>query len=180
MKGIQLKFDLPTVRLGLYAALAVCTFFVFVFCCARLNYTTTLHPSDSLNGGHRFHDPIVAELLFTSLLVMPWCGFMIYSIHKRYENKYISTFLAEVIVLSVIWLFWMVGTGIATSYWGSLGWCSHINACRILSALVAFCWLGWIALTALLSVTLLFVIANKAWREPVHGKWDPRQTVYQA
>ncbi|TFK19558.1 hypothetical protein FA15DRAFT_674325 [Coprinopsis marcescibilis] len=176
--GIQFKFDLPVLRIGLYAAFAVCSFFVFVFCCARLNYTTTLSRDDSLNNGRSFHDPVIPELLFTSLIAMPWAGFMIYSIHKRYENRYLSKFRDEIIGLAVIWLFWMVGTGIATSMWGSLGWCQHINACRILTALVAFCWLGWLALTALLGIALLFAIANNAFLEPLHGKWDPRQTIY--
>ncbi|EAU87463.1 hypothetical protein CC1G_02222 [Coprinopsis cinerea okayama7 len=180
MVSLKDKLDLPNIRMGLYAAFAVFSFFVFVFCCARLNYTTTLHSSDPLNGGRTFHDPVVAELLFTTLIAMPWSGFMIYTILKRYENRYVSKFREELIILGLIWLFWMVGTGIATSMWGSLGWCQHINACRVLTALVAFCWLGWLALTGLVGLTLLFVIANKAWLEPSHGKWDPRQTVYKA
>ncbi|TEB06453.1 hypothetical protein FA13DRAFT_1742944 [Coprinellus micaceus] len=123
-------------------------------------------------------DPVVAELLFSSLVSLPWCGFMIYSIHKRYENRYISKFRDEMIGLGFLWLFWMVGTGIATSTWVNIAWCQHINACRVLSALLAFAWLGWIALTALLAICLLFTIANHAFLEPLHGRWDPRQTVY--
>ena len=37
-----------------------------------------------------------------------------YSIYKRYENPYLSTFLGEIIGLSVLWLFWIVGTAIAS------------------------------------------------------------------
>ena len=37
-----------------------------------------------------------------------------YSIHKRYENPYLSTFLGEIIGLSVLWLFWIVGAAIAS------------------------------------------------------------------
>ena len=81
-------------------------------------------------------DPIVAELLFTVLITIPWCIFMyvsliyffffffrrlatfnfisMYSIHKRYENPYLSTFLGEIIGLSVLWLFWIVGAAIAS------------------------------------------------------------------
>ena len=83
-------------------------------------------------------DPIVVELLFTMLLTIPWSIFMsvhihpfsfiftqkknssMYSIHRRYENPYLSTFLGEVIGLSVLWLFWIVGAAIASvSFWPS-------------------------------------------------------------
>ena len=37
-----------------------------------------------------------------------------YSIYKRYENPYLSTFLGEIIGLSILWLFWIVGTAIAS------------------------------------------------------------------
>ena len=77
-------------------------------------------------------DPIVVELLFTMLLTIPWSIFMsvhlsflfhfthfflnssMYSIHRRDENPYLSTFLGEVIGLSVLWLFWIVGAAIAS------------------------------------------------------------------
>lgn len=58
--------------------------------------------------------------------------------------------------------------------WGALGFCQQFNACRVLSALVAFAWLGWLTLTLLLAFSLLFSIANKASREPLHGRWNPR------
>lgn len=176
--AVNMKFDLPIVRMGLYGALAVFSFLLFVLSCARLNYTLTLDPRDGLNGGRRFYDPVIAELLFTTLITMPWAGFMIFSIHKRYENKFVSKFRDEMIGLSIIWLFWMVGTGIATSMWSNLAGCQQYNACRVLSALLAFAWLGWIVLTALFGICLLFTIANHAFLEPLHGRWDPRQTVY--
>jgi len=40
--------------------------------------------------------------------------FSAFSIHKRYENRYISTFLAEIVGLAVLWLFWIGGAGAAT------------------------------------------------------------------
>ena len=178
MKNLSGKLDLPHIRLGLYVALLVFSFLVFILSCVRLGYTTNLPAGDSLNGGLRFHDPIVAELLFTSLIAMPWSGFMIYSIHKRYQNRFVGRFMEEIIGLAILWLFWMVGTAVATSIWPNLTWCSGFSQCRNLAALVAFCWLGWLVLTALLVITLIFVVVNKTWKEPLHGKWDPRQTVY--
>jgi hypothetical protein len=42
---------------------------------ARLHYTENLAPTDPLNGGHHFYDPIIAELLAASLLSMLWSTF---------------------------------------------------------------------------------------------------------
>ncbi|KAH6888238.1 hypothetical protein BKA70DRAFT_1121908 [Coprinopsis sp. MPI-PUGE-AT-0042] len=178
MKGLRGNLDLPHIRLGLYIALFIFSLFVFILSCVRLGYTTRISSNDPLNGGRPFHDPVVAELLFTSLIAMPWSAFVIYSIHKRYENRWVSRFREELVGLGILWLFWMVGTAIATSIWPNLSWCSSFSPCQVLSALLAFCWLGWIALTALLVITLIFVVVNKTWTEPLHGKWDPRQTIY--
>ncbi|KAH6873972.1 hypothetical protein BKA70DRAFT_1129458 [Coprinopsis sp. MPI-PUGE-AT-0042] len=182
MKGLRGKLDLPHIRLGLYIAL--------------VRHASL--PPKVLELILATIDPVVAELLFTGLIAMPWSEFVIYSIHKRYENRWVSRFREELVGLGILWLFWMVGTAIATvrihtstprstpssvprltliypysPIWPNLSWCSSFSPCQVLSALLAFCWLGWIALTALLVITLIFVVVNKTWTEPLHGKWDP-------
>ena len=42
---------------------------------ARIHYTENLSPYDPLNGGHHFYDPVIAELLVTSILAMLWSTF---------------------------------------------------------------------------------------------------------
>ena len=126
-----------------------------------------------------------------------------YSIYKRYENPYLSTFLGEIIGLSTLWLFWIVGTAIASvsdsflvgsyrnsflitlppldncqSMWGNIELCQTLEACRILSALLAFSWLGWLVLSLLLGFSLLFSFANKGFMDPLHGRWNPRESRY--
>jgi hypothetical protein len=44
--------------------------------------------------------------------------------------------------------------------------------------MLAFAWLGWITLTALLVLAGLFCVANKALNEPLHGRWDPRMSTF--
>jgi len=173
-----MQFDLPIFRIALYSALTFFSFILLCLCAARLNYTNHLNKGDPLNGGETFYDPVVAELLVTTLLTMPWCIFIAFSIHRRYENRYISTFLAEIVGLAVLWILWIAGAGAASNMWGSLSWCQQIEACRVLSALVAFSWLGWLTLTGLLGLSLLFSIANSALQEPLHGRWNPRQSQY--
>jgi len=173
-----MQFNLPLARIVLYCVLAFFSFVLFCICAARIDYTTHIHPKDPLNGRKRFHDPVVALLLVTTLATMPWSLFAAYTIHYRYEDTRISTFMVEAIAMSVLWLFWIVGSSIASSMWGNLAGCQQFSQCRLLSALVAMSWLGWIALTILLGFCLLFSIANRAFMEPLHGRWNPRDSVF--
>ena len=50
----------------------------------------------------------------------------------------------------------------------------------MLSALVAFAWLGWITLTLLLAFSLIFSIANKASSELMHGRWNPHASAFSS
>ncbi|KAF9484749.1 hypothetical protein BDN70DRAFT_849011 [Pholiota conissans] len=173
-----MQLDFPIIRMVLYGVLAFWSFILFCLAAARLNYTNHLPRGDPLNGGRSFYDPIVVEVLITTLMTMPFAVFIILSIHKRWEHPVVSTFLAEIVGLSVLWIFWIAGAAGTTSPWGNLGFCQQFEACRVLSALVAFAWLGWFTITALLAFSLLFSIANKAAFEPLHGRWNPRQSQY--
>ncbi|KAF8200198.1 hypothetical protein BJ912DRAFT_948260 [Pholiota molesta] len=173
-----MQLDFPIIRMGLYGLLTFWSFVLFCLAATRLNYTTHLPKGDPLNGGRPFYDPIVVEVLITTLMTMPFSIFIALSIHKRWEHPVVSTFLAEIVGLSVLWIFWIAGAAGTTNPWGALGWCQQFEACRVLSALVAFAWLGWLTLTALLAFSLLFSIANKAAFEPLHGRWNPRQSQY--
>ena len=62
--------------------------------------------------------------------------------------------------------------------WGNIEWCQTFEACRILSALLAFSWLGWLVLSLLLGFSLLFSFANKGFMDPSHGRWNPRESHY--
>lgn len=57
----------------------VLSFILFALTVSRIQYTTHLRPSDPLNHGVSFYDPIVVELLvcvLVILLVSPaWCVF---------------------------------------------------------------------------------------------------------
>lgn len=64
------------------------------------------------------------------------------------------------------------------SYWGNLHWCQTYLACRVLTALVAFSWMGSILLFALLLISLMFAVANRAFAQPLHGRYDPRGSGY--
>jgi hypothetical protein len=164
---------LALIRVILYGVLLLFSFILFCLCCARLNYTTNLQHDDPLNGGISFYDPDIAFLLVCTLFSMAYAPFAIFVIHWRREYRYAGKVWHEAVALFLLWLFYIIGTAIATSFWGALSWCQGFLACRVLSALVAFAWLTWITLTALLVLTLLFALANgrESWSEPAHGRW---------
>ncbi|KAJ7069858.1 hypothetical protein C8F01DRAFT_1114290 [Mycena amicta] len=166
-----MPFDLPTLRKLSYGVFALFSFIVFCLTIARLAYTDNLPHGDTLNGGRNFYDPDIVELLVTSMMSIGWAGFLMYTIHKRVEGNLVSTFRAELVGLFIVWMFWIVGTAIATTAWGNLGFCSEFEACRVLSAIVAFSWLSWVTVTFNFGVSLIFIIANGALLEPLHGQW---------
>ncbi|KAH9943628.1 hypothetical protein B0H21DRAFT_695466, partial [Amylocystis lapponica] len=145
---------------------------------ARLHYTTQLSVHDPLNAGHHFYDPIVAELLVSSLLTLLWTTFVTHTIFRSFEYGRFTSFASELLGLFVLFVFWLVGAAIATTYWGNLNWCWAYAPCRLLTALVAFAWMGWIVLLALLVISALFAVANSAFGDPLHGRYDPRLSQY--
>lgn len=161
-----------TIRFFLYVALLIFSLVLFGLTAARIHYTTHLPFGDPLNGGVDFYDPVAVELLFTSIVTSFFAIFMLLTLHKRWERGFVSTLLFEVIILAVLWLFWIAGTGVASSIWHDVRHCHIYRPCRVLSALLAFAWLGWITLTALIVFTTFFIFANKAAHEPSHGRWD--------
>ncbi|KAI0270451.1 hypothetical protein BC834DRAFT_1039217 [Gloeopeniophorella convolvens] len=167
---------LSTVRVFLYCALWIFSVVLLGLTAARIHYTENLSPNDPLNDGRHFYDPVVAELLATSILAMLWSMFAIHAIHTRRDYRLIHTFAAEVVGLFILFIMWLVGTAIATSFWGNLGWCHQFAPCRLLTALVAIAWVGWVLLFFLLSASLIHAVVNRAWTEPMHGHLYPRDS----
>ncbi|KAG1750551.1 uncharacterized protein EDB91DRAFT_1235060 [Suillus paluster] len=132
----------------------------------RLHYTTHLSPNDPLNYGIHFYDHIVVELLVTSIITMFWSLFIARTIHRRHEHRLVNSFTAELVGLFILFLLWVIGA------------CHRHARARFLTALLAFAWLGWLLVLALFVMSLLFAIANKAFHDPMHGRWDRRATNY--
>ncbi|KAL6307319.1 hypothetical protein BKA93DRAFT_727798, partial [Sparassis latifolia] len=141
---------------------------------ARLYYTTHLPAFDPLNQGVDFYDPIVAELLFSSILTLFWATWVIHVVVRNFEWGLAVSFASELLGLSVVFVLWLVGAAIATNMWGDLHWCWIYQPCRLLTALVAFAWIGWITILVLLVLSTLFVTVNRALYAPLHGRYDFR------
>ncbi|KIK53434.1 hypothetical protein GYMLUDRAFT_49325 [Collybiopsis luxurians FD-317 M1] len=139
------------IRTFLYIALLVFTFILFVLCCVRINETLSVN----------FYDPVIAELLFTSIATMLWlvlmlCIFFIENIKFHYIRLYWQEFIG----LVILWFLWIGGAAAASSIFGDLENCQHFESCRILSALLAFAWLGWIVLTVIIIISIVAMVQS--------------------
>ncbi|KAJ3730517.1 hypothetical protein C8R42DRAFT_730978 [Lentinula raphanica] len=123
-------------------------------------------------------DPVVAELLFTSIVTMLWCALM----YVHFE--FLRLYWQELIGLVILWFFWIGGAAAASvsdlppkSIFGDLSACQQFRACQILSALLAFAWLGWITLTVMLIISIVVMITatrdgRKVLDEPLPSRGD--------
>ncbi|KAI0027392.1 hypothetical protein K488DRAFT_90903 [Vararia minispora EC-137] len=162
-----------SIRIVFYILLWLFSVILLGLSCSRIHYTTHLERTDPLHNGRPFYDPIVAELIATTILAILWAPFAVHAIWKRRERGLITSFAFEGVSLFVLWLMYLVGAAIATSIWGDLSFCRQFWQCRELTALVAFAWLSWITLFSLFSFAILIPARNNAWSAPMHGYYVP-------
>ena len=120
-----------------------------------------------------------------------------------------SANLFELASLSVIWLLWLVGCVVSTvstpivlrvslvtgaddigllrraschllqSIWPNLSFCFQFAPCRILTAMMAFAWLGWVALVGLIVIAVLTAVKKaRPSRAPLMVEWAARPGYY--
>ncbi|KAI0820690.1 hypothetical protein BC628DRAFT_1329754 [Trametes gibbosa] len=158
-------------RLPLYICLWVFAAILLVLTSVRLNYTLHLPKGDPLNGGTNFFDPIVAQLLVCSLLTLGTIPFVMHWVPPIITSA-ASANLFELAALSVLWLLWLVGCVVSTSIWPNLAFCYQFAPCRILSAMMAFAWLGWIVLVMLIVIAVLAAVQKaRPARSPMMVEW---------
>lgn len=145
------------ITLWLFSALLLC------FTAARLNYTLHLPKGDPLNAGVDFYDPIVAELLVCSILALGFAPFVLGLINglNGHTSIEMSASVIEVIALAILWLLWLIGSAVASNIWPNLSFCYKFEACRILAAMTAFAWLGWLTICGLLIVGAFPLVQKK-------------------
>ena len=168
--------ELFPLRIFLYVFLLLVAAVVIGLSAARLNYTTRGLTEDDRDFFRiSYYNPIVVELLVTAILTLLVSLFMlpIFFSHKRHPERTSIpfTFRGEFIFLIPLWILWLVGAAYNQHQFGNLRRCWYIDACRILTALEAFAWIGWILTTFLLIASIVFVRKNRAMRDPVHGRY---------
>lgn len=164
---------LSVFRIFCYVVLWVFSAATLGMTAARLHYTLNLSPRDPLNGGVKFYDRIIVEILTTAGITMLLAPVLIVRIHRRHDHGFMSTFGGELTVLLFLFILWIVGAAIATQNWGDLAWCHRYGACRLLTAIVAFTWMSWIMVFFLTLACLIYIIKHNAFSHPVHGTYYP-------
>ncbi|KZT66973.1 hypothetical protein DAEQUDRAFT_813129 [Daedalea quercina L-15889] len=149
-----------SLRVPLYGVLWLFSLILLSLTIARLNYTLHLPAGDPLNHGADFYDPVVVELLVDSFLAFAFAPFVFNGL-DRFLPINLSKAVIEVIALAVLWLLWLIGCGIATSIWPNLSFCYNFEACRVLAAMTAFAWLGWLTICALLVLGFIAVFSKR-------------------
>ncbi|KAI0365470.1 hypothetical protein BV20DRAFT_1028060 [Pilatotrama ljubarskyi] len=163
-------------RVPLYISLWVFAAVLLILTSVRLNYTLHLPKGDPLNGGADFLDPIVAHLLVCSLLSLGSIPFVMHWVPPLITSA-ASANLFELAALSVIWLLWLVGCVVSTSIWPNLVFCYQFEPCRILSAMMAFAWLGWIVLVGLIVLAVVNAVQKaRPARSPLMVEWAAQST----
>ncbi|KZT32548.1 hypothetical protein SISSUDRAFT_1037668 [Sistotremastrum suecicum HHB10207 ss-3] len=158
---------------------------LFALSAARITYTTHLAPSDPLNNGHPFTDPIVILLLITSLFLLLVCPIWVWVLWKRVRGWYARVWI-EVCGVGVMWVLLLIGMAISTSIWPNLGFCANQVPCAVLQAMIAFAWLAWILLSVIIGSIIMGIISARAfgrggWRDYVweDGTRMGREPVFQ-
>ncbi|KAH9476511.1 hypothetical protein JR316_0010423 [Psilocybe cubensis] len=115
-------------------------------------------------------DPIIVELLVTSILALLISAWFLASILGKLRNP-LSKYISEHMSLFVIWVMFLVGAAIMTHKWLHLKHCrGHYKVCRILETIKAFSWMCFILSTFLILASLLSMLTRKrTLSDPVYG-----------
>ncbi|KAK7677841.1 hypothetical protein QCA50_019153 [Cerrena zonata] len=166
------------IRIVLYVTLWLFAAVLLGLTAQRIHYTTHVPFGDPVNGGESFYDPIIAELLATSAITLIWIPFVMHVLCGKGDYGIFGTFAGELLGLFTLFMLWIVGASISSSFWGDLSWCHQFLPCRVLTVILAFAWMGWIIIFTLFIISLLCAIMNDAFWRPLHARYDPRGSTY--
>jgi len=162
-----------TIRLFLYSLLWPVSVALLGLTAFRVHFTKQhFFPSPG-------YEPIIVELLVTSILTILWTPFAFFMLfHDRFTDTFRSPRVHhEYFGLSVLWLMWLVGAVTTTNrIIPGRNWCGFGQQCDILTAILALAWTGW----SLLTLLGIFSYANNAAARSVGPRAAPATRQVQA
>ncbi|KAF8883908.1 hypothetical protein CPB84DRAFT_1965103 [Gymnopilus junonius] len=171
---------LHIVRIILYLFLFVTSTVLLALTAYRVHHTKSSDNVDYYTGKVHFWDPIVVELLVTSILAMLASLYFISAIAGRVSQ--LGNYLVEHIVLFILWVMFLIGAAIQTHDFIHLKHCRGFDKqCRVLETIKGFAWICF-------SFTFFLVFAslgNMAQRHvgltgPLHGWEEGGAATYNA
>ncbi|KAF4623247.1 hypothetical protein D9613_002330 [Agrocybe pediades] len=138
----------------------------------RIHYTKTLAMGDILTTRSHFFDPIIAELLATSILGFLFSLWFISAIMARVGRGPLGRYSSELASLFILFVMFLVGAAITTHKWSNLKFCrGSFKVCRMLETIKAFSHILWIlSLLGMLYTFLNMRQRRHAVNGPVHGR----------
>ncbi|KAK0449834.1 uncharacterized protein EV420DRAFT_1707012 [Desarmillaria tabescens] len=119
-----------------------------------------------------FYEPIIVELLVSACLAIIWApiaGCLVLRNHNA--SKCSPQFLSEMVGNFVLWVMWLVGAVDTTNrIIPGKNWCGPGKQCRILTAILAFSWIGWSFLTIIGAMSLMYCVYQSAQPAPIKEK----------
>ncbi|KAK0210039.1 hypothetical protein DFS33DRAFT_1290164 [Desarmillaria ectypa] len=117
---------------------------------------------------HKFHEPIIVELLVSACLAIIWApiaGILVLSEHNTSHKS--GRFRSEMLGTFVLWVMWLVGAVDTTNrIIPGRNWCGPGKQCRILTTILAFSWIGWSFLTIIGAMGLAYYAYSSGQRAP--------------
>ncbi|KAL5479113.1 hypothetical protein ACEPAI_2401 [Sanghuangporus weigelae] len=105
-----------------------------------------IHHTRSLFG---FYDPIIVELLVTSILTITLIPVILLTLRGilRPSRKRLGFLHSESVRNLILWIMWLVGGAIATHKWPRRSFAGPGKQGRILTTIIAFAWIEFGLLT---------------------------------
>ncbi|KAJ2916359.1 hypothetical protein MD484_g4070, partial [Candolleomyces efflorescens] len=149
---------LSAARIFFHGLLWCCAVVLLGLTAYRIHYTKRSNTGDVLTSRTHYYDPIIVELLVTSILTFIGSLAIIAMIASRMGGP--KSFMGELLFLFIVWVMFLVGAAITTHKWLHLKWCrGSQKVCRILETIKAFSWICF----GLISFLMLFAIADYFW-----------------
>ncbi|KAG8786368.1 hypothetical protein FRC16_001743 [Serendipita sp. 398] len=155
-----------------YVVLGFWSIMLLIFTIVRLVYTLSPRSDTFLNGGRPFYEPCVMELSICALFGLIFSAMMIFLLRTRKKITIISRTWFEVAVLGLLWFLWIGGAGSATTIWPDLNFCVQFSPCRVLQAMMAWAWLGWVTITFILLTSIFFSFRARSWELLIYSAWE--------
>ncbi|TRM69363.1 hypothetical protein BD626DRAFT_473800 [Schizophyllum amplum] len=170
--GATASYDHSPLRKGLYTLLLLLSLTLFGLTVTRIVLTESIYPRG-------YYDRVIAELLATTILTVPWTLYALNSLRRRVDRGFGRSFSHELITLAILWILWLVGAAVATAHWTDLYSCWYLSSCRILTAITAIAWSGFGVITALLIASAVLGRMKGGFGRPMHAQYSTHGAPYE-
>lgn len=162
-----------------YILLSLTSCGLFVFTIIRIAFT--IQPRDNVRfsgfNGKSFYDQPVAELCFCGSVSLIFSITMLVVLATKTPRALISRNWFEVIANGILCFVWLGGAAACSALWMNLNYCSVFSQCRILQAMLAFAWFGWVFITINLVVSISILARSGQWDGHIYERAQKCVTV---